>query len=130
MRKQYHTRLVDGVRHTWDVHRLVRLAKALPVSMVPLSEISELDEIWWFQEQDDLPTPRSIAAHFRLMEQADLAHPIILCSEGRLMDGMHRVMKALVEDAIEIAAVRFPQTPQPDFLDVDVAGLPYPDEDV
>lgn len=130
MRKQYHHRRVNGDRHLWDVHRLVRLSKAIPPIRVLLSDIKELDEIWWYEDPGDRPTPRSVAAHLTLVEQTDLAYPIILCAEGRLMDGMHRVVKALVAGHIDIPAVRFAQTPPPDFINVALADLPYQDEEV
>jgi len=130
MRKQYHTRTVGGDRLTWDVHRLVRLAKDLTPVDVALSDIKELDERWWFQTSDDPPTPRSIANHFGLMEQTDLQYPIILCAEGQLMDGMHRVLKALVTGRETVKAVQLDPTPPPDHINVDVAGLPYPDEEI
>lgn len=49
----------------------------------------------------------------KLVQQADLKYPIILCSDGRLMDGMHWVIKALLEGHIEIQAVQFENTPEP-----------------
>lgn len=128
MRKQYHTRTVGDDRLTWDVHRLIRLSKDLKPVDVPLSDIKELDELWWFQTEDDPPTPRSIADHFGLMQETDLRFPIILCADGRLMDGMHRVLKALVAGRDTIQAVRLEPTPPPDNVNVNVADLPYPDE--
>ncbi|WP_107816813.1 hypothetical protein [Celeribacter persicus] len=130
MRKQYHTRTVGDERHTWDVHRLLRLARGRQTETIPLSAITELDALWWYREVDDLPTPRSIAHHIRLMQEADLRWPILLCADGRLMDGMHRVLKALVEGHREIQAVRFDPTPEPDFVNADVDALPYPDEEI
>lgn len=130
MRKQYHTRIVGDDRHTWDVHRLIRLATPLPVSFRPLGTFAELDELWWYQDEHDRPTPRSIAYHMHLAGEADLRWPVILCAQGRLMDGMHRLLKALHLGQNDIAAVRFTKTPAPDFINVDVSTLPYPDEDV
>ena len=130
LRKQYHTRNVDKDQHIWDVHRLVRLAKELPAIAVSLSEIAEADELWWYQDAKDIPTPRSIANHMALVAQTDLKYPIILCEDGRLMDGMHRVVKALLEKKKTILAVRFSPTPTPDFINVDPSQLRYPDEEL
>ena len=134
-RKQYHSRRVGSDRHVWDVHRLIHAARDLPVRSVPLSEIAELDENWWYADQDAheggaRPTPRSIAAHMALAKAADPAHPIILCADGRLMDGMHRIVRALAEGRTHIDAVRFPVTPEPDYVNVALDDLPYPDEEV
>jgi hypothetical protein len=37
----------------------------------------------------------------RLIDQADLAFPIILASNGAVMDGMHRVAKALLRGVFD-----------------------------
>ncbi len=128
LRKQYHSRLIDGDRHVWDVHRLIRLSRDCPVERIPLSEIAELDSLWWFRDATDRPTPRAIAQHLRLVDQTDLTYPILLCQNGQLMDGMHRVVKALSLGHPDIAAQRLSPTPAPDFINVELATLPYPDE--
>lgn len=128
MRKQYHTRTVGPDRYTWDVHRLVRLAQAETPVAIALSDIAELDELWWFQNENDRPTPRAVAQHMALVRDTDLAFPILLCADGRLMDGMHRVLKALLEGRKTIKAVSLRPTPAPDYVNVDVTTLDYTDE--
>jgi len=59
------------------------------------------------------------------MQDCDLAFPVILSSDGRVMDGMHRICKALLLGFDHIEAVRFKQDPQPDFIGVDPDDLPY-----
>lgn len=109
----------------WDVHRLVELSQNFPVKDAPLSEIRELDECFWFSESDSRPTCRAVANHAKLIEQTDLRHPIILGEDGRLMDGMHRVCKALMQGEETIRAVRFQTNPKPDHVDVPLDELPY-----
>jgi hypothetical protein len=123
MRRQYHSQQVGSRQFIWDVHRLVDLTKHFPVEHVPLSRIAELDEAYWFE--GGRPTCRAIALHARLIAETDLVYPIILSSEGRVMDGMHRVCKALIENRGTIAAVRFERNPEPDYIDADVEQLPY-----
>ncbi|WP_310621423.1 hypothetical protein [Flexibacterium corallicola] len=130
MRKQYHSRKIGADLYVWDVHQLVRKSKNLRAFHLPLSEITELDENWWYDDGKSLPTPRAIAAHIALVAQTDLKHPIILCQNGRLMDGMHRAVKALTQQRSTILAIRFPHTPEPDYINVNLENLPYPDEDV
>lgn len=125
LRRQYHFRPSANGFYAWDVSRLIRLSKGSPVVEVPLSEIAELDELWWFQTADDRPTPRSLAQHFELTENADPSFPIILCPQGRVMDGMHRIVKALVSGADTIDAVRLREMPPPDYTDVQPADLSY-----
>jgi hypothetical protein len=124
MRRQYHSRQVDGRKLIWDVHRLITSIKRLPAFQLPLSKIAELDEQYWFDEKA-VVTCRDIAEHAKLIQETDLAHPIILAADGRVMDGMHRVCKALMEGRSTIAVVQFAQNPDPDYIDVDLESLPY-----
>lgn len=61
----------------------------------------------------------------RLVDATDLAYPIILSPDGRVMDGMHRVAKALLQNQRRIMAVRLPSMPEPDYIGVDPDDLPY-----
>jgi hypothetical protein len=108
----------------WDVDRLIEVAQNLPVIQVPLSAIRELDEPYWYGN-DVVPTCRSVAEHARLINEADLAHPLILSSDGRVMDGMHRVAKAVVQNLDRLPAKKFVQDPVPDYVGVDPDELPY-----
>ena len=130
MRKQYHARQIGPDRYVWDIHRLVRLATSRQPALISISTISELDENWWYQGDTDVPTPRSLADHMILVQSTDLNHPIILCSDGRLMDGMHRIVKALLEHRETILAVRFETTPDPDYINPAPEDLSYDDEDL
>lgn len=125
MRKQYHFRPSERGLLAWDVDRLVEQSECLPHEDVPLSEIRELDEPYWYGLGDDQPTCRDVADHARLMAEADLRYPIILCADGRVMDGMHRVAKAYAEGRASVPAVRFVVTPEPDYVGVDPNALPY-----
>ena len=125
MRKQYHFRPSKNGYFAWDVDRLVELASQLTPQKISLSEISEIDEAYWFGGSDDVATCRSIAEHAQLMQEADLGYPIIMCSKGRVMDGMHRVLKALNLGLEAIDAVVFEEDPEPDFVDVRPDELPY-----
>ena len=116
MRKQYHFRDSSRGLLAWDVDRLVELSRDLPKVLVPLAEIAELDENYWFQVGQNLPTCRAIADHIQLIDEASLAYPIILDSSGRVFDGMHRVVKALLAGRDAIDAVRFTCDPEPDHV--------------
>ncbi len=127
MRRQYHFRQSEAGLLAWDVHRLIALSGELPVSLVPLSAIDELDEAYWWDAGSPPPTCRQVIEHMQLVEAADLQYPIILCPQGRVMDGMHRVAKALLQGKQEIAAVRLLKLPSPDHVGVDPDDLCYDD---
>ena len=123
MRKQYFFRQSPQGLLAWDVDRLVELTRDLPVRAVPLAEIRELAED--FFGEDEPPTWRSFANHARLVFEADLAYPIIRAADGAVMDGMHRVTKALVLGRGAIDAVQFAADPAPDYVGVRPDELPY-----
>ena len=125
MRKQFHFRPSQQGYYAWDVDRLVALTKNFKHKRVKLDSIREIDENFWFGDKNDEPTCRAIVEHARLIQEADLALPIILSSDGRVMDGMHRVAKALLEGYETIEAVKFSQDPEPDYEDVQPDDLPY-----
>src|SRR6266508_6093623 len=89
MRKQYHFRPGPNGLRAWDVDRLVALTKNLRREQVPLVSIREIDEPYWSTGYEHAPTCRDVVEHARLIEEADLAFPVILSSDGRVMDGMH-----------------------------------------
>jgi hypothetical protein len=124
MRKQYH--FWPGVKgvDAWDVDRLIALTDGLPVEHVRLDEIAEIDSAYWFDEWHR-PTVRSVVDHCRLIREVDPTLPIILGPGTRVMDGMHRVARALLEGSETISAVRLAELPDPDYRNCRPDELPY-----
>ena len=126
LRKQYHFRPSKNGLYAWDIDILIEMSKDFNVKTIPLSYIKEYDENWWFGNANDTPTCRAIVEHFKLANECDLSYPIILSSNGRIMDGMHRVCKAYLEGRETIDVVQFEVDPEPTYVDVqDVDLLPY-----
>lgn len=93
-------------RHYWSVPRLFELARELPVMDVPLNHLS-------FYYTYEKLTLREMVTHMKAVNAADLEKPIILDEDGELMDGRHRLMKAMLTGAETIKAVRFDENPPP-----------------
>lgn len=93
MRQQYHHREVDGKTLIWNVNRLLELSKDFPIIHISLENIREVNEPYWFAAGSTVTT-KDILEHMKLVNEASLDYPIMLCSEGRIIDGMHRVAKA------------------------------------
>jgi hypothetical protein len=125
LRKQYHFWPSPEGLLAWDVDRLIELSKDLPRITVPVGSIREIDEVYWFDDAMQRPTCRRVLEHITLINQVDPSHPIILAADGRVMDGMHRVAKALLEGSEEIEAVRFERDPEPDYVGCRPEDLPY-----
>ncbi len=87
------------------------------------------ENYWYAPEDGKIPTPAHIANHIDLINKADLSYPIILCADHRLMDGMHRCVKAMLEKHETIKAIKFIKTPEPDYIDVPLDKLPYDKEE-
>lgn len=124
MRKQYHFWPGDEGTDAWDIDRLIRLTDGLPIERVRLDHIDEIDSVYWFDERHH-PTVRSVVEHCRLIGDVDPGYPIILGPDGRVMDGMHRIARALLVGAIVIDAVRLDDVPTPDYRNCRPDQLPY-----
>ena len=124
MRKQYHFWPGERGLDAWDVDRLIELTKDAPIEEVVLTDLPEIDSVYWF-DSSDAPTVRKIVEHFRLMQEVDLSYPIIIGPDNRIMDGMHRVARAKVGSRKTITAVRLLKVPDPDYRDCRPDELPY-----
>src|SRR5438093_10192756 len=51
--------------------------------------------------------------------------PVILSNDGRVMDRMHRIAKALFQGYTHLDVVRFASDPEPDYVGVHPDALPY-----
>ena len=124
VRPQYHFRESSEGLHAWDVRRLIEKSSDLPVLSISLEQIRELEEPYWGGGATRL-TAREVADHAELIQSCDLSFPVILCSKGRLMDGMHRVCKAYLLGHQTIEAVKFSHYIPPDYIGVQPDQLPY-----
>jgi hypothetical protein len=97
----------------------------LPSRWVPLGEIRELDEVRWFDRDEERPTCRALLEHMRLVLASDTSFPVLLGSDGRVMDGMHRILKVALEGGATVEAKQFSVDPEPDHVGVDLDDLPY-----
>lgn len=59
---------------------------------------------------------RAVVDHARRIIDADLAQPVILASDGQVLDGMHRIAKAALDGRVAVLAQRLPVDPEPDWL--------------
>ena len=92
--------------HHWSVPRLFELSRDLPVMDIPLDHLN-------IYHKYDVVTLRDMVMHMRAVNEADLSFPIILDEDGDIMDGRHRLMKALLTGTKTIKAVRFEKNPEP-----------------
>ena len=129
MRKQYFFRPSGRGYRAWDVDRLVALSRDFPRIQVALHDLRELDEAFPADEKG-IVTWRNVIGHMALIETADPGYPIILAANGEVMDGRHRIAKAMLTGKTTIEAVQFTNDPKPDYVDVYPQELPYEEESV
>lgn len=125
VRPQYHFRRTETGLDAWYVDRLIELSKDLPVRHIDPSQVAELRENHWYFHGSSIPSPLSIIEHVRLIDECDLTCPVILDSGGRVMDGMHRICRAVLDEQSTIPAVQFEDDPEPDFANCKPDELPY-----
>ncbi len=99
----------DGKKR-WVVSNLWELAKDLPVQEMPMSALNT------FNLCPKVSDMGGFVEHMKSVLAADISYPIILDDEGWVMDGRHRIAKALLEGHATIKFVRFDVTPSPDIV--------------
>lgn len=115
-KRQTHSTEIKGKRYIWYTDRLWKLAQELPEFEVEVEGFQELDQDCWFST-GRTPTIREIAAHCKRINEANAEFPVIINENGRLMDGGHRLARALLEGTTTIKAVQFAQMPEPDIIE-------------
>ena len=91
----------------WRVAGLIARAGKMPVMEIPIAALS-IDIVY----RESL---REMVGHMKLVEKADPESPIILSEDGVIMDGRHRIMKAIFDGLETIKAVRFEENPPCDW---------------
>jgi len=104
----------DRRNGVYQVARLIELAKELEPFDVPLRCLCISTPIF-----DPIENARWLADHVKRVNETNLDYPVIMDADGMIMDGWHRVVKALVEGRDTIKAVRFEKTPSPDYYKQD-----------
>jgi len=98
----------------WHIETVWRAALDLPVEEVAIDVIREIDEDCWFGGRP--ATVRDVVSHARRIVDADLSLPVILASDGQVLDGMHRIAKAVLCGQVSVTAQRLATDPDPDWL--------------
>lgn len=95
-------------KNGWDDATLRDAAKGLEEFKLPLIGI-DINNMPW-----RLSNIGSFLYHAKRVEECSLDYPIILGPLGEIIDGWHRIAKAILSGKETIKAVRLVQMPQPD----------------
>ena len=93
--------------------RLISLSSELEQFDIPLKHLN-IHNLY-----PQIETTKEFVDHIGYVINADMSCPIILDEEGYVMDGRHRIAKALLEKHETIKAVRFDVTPDCCFVEED-----------
>ena len=107
--KDIHKQRFSYKDQRYVIKNLISLASKLPVQEMPLEHLNIFDLY------PRIKSFRSWVGHIKSVLNADLEFPIILDDEGYVMDGRHRIAKAILEGEETIKFVRFKKTPSPDY---------------
>lgn len=113
-----HSNSNGGNKHTWLVEKLWIAAKDLKPFPYSIKNFKALDEDIWFGGKNQ-PTVRNVLEHHKRVMNSDLNYPIILSETGLVMDGVHRICKAILEGKSEILAVQFLKNPPADKIEIE-----------
>lgn len=116
----YPTKLVDewdymdgtysiGDGKKWSVARLIKLAEDFPVYEVPVFTFPTYFWPW----EDDLNLD-SFISHVNRVQSADLDVPLLISPSGGIIDGTHRLCKAVLEKRETVKVKYFKELPSPD----------------
>ncbi len=88
-----HSKWIEGKKHIWDVYDLWEKSQLLPVFEIDPKSIIDLDCDGWFGGQ--APTAGEVLDHMKRILSVSLDYPVILNCDDTIMDGAHRVCKAI-----------------------------------
>ena len=89
----------------YDVHAAINLSRDLKPKILQLQDFN----IDYAAPNDK--TLRSFVEHMTMVNKADLKYPIILNEDGAIIDGRHRLIKAIVLGKKTITVKRFDKDP-------------------
>jgi hypothetical protein len=95
----------------WYVESVWKAAQDLPVEQVPIAAIREVDEDCWFNSRP--ATVRAVVDHAKRILAVDHDIPVILASDGQVLDGMHRIARAVLEGRGTVPLVACGSIPTP-----------------
>lgn len=111
MRLKGHT-YSDG-KHTWDVSDLVAHSMKFPVEDLNVEFLfkrirdQNLENVWGCK------TLWEFLDHAKRWEKADLSYPILLTPNGKVCDGIHRILRARALGHKTIQGIRLESMPDP-----------------
>lgn len=93
----------------WSVARLIQLSKDYPVHEVPVFAMAA-----WMWPWEDTLTIEKFCRHAKRVKDADMQYPILISPDGGIIDGVHRLCKAIINEEPTIKVKYFTKMPECD----------------
>jgi len=101
---------VDQNGNVWRTQTLIQKSKDLKVDAFHITDSIMDENIMW-----TLKNVHDYLIHYKRVQRADLNEPLILRSDGYVMDGWHRIIKAISCGIEVLPSKQFIVDPEPDF---------------
>jgi len=102
-------------KYVWRAEDLWAAAKGLPVVELPVDDfVEQLNGTCWTQGDEEV-TPNWVLCHTRRILNAE-DYPIIIDEDGIILDGVHRLCRAVLEGREVIEAQRLKLLPEPIYI--------------
>ena len=102
----------------WYVSTLVELSKTMPIETRKVEDIRAIKLNLPLLKNHGV-THVELAYHMKVAMEANMDYPILLGRDGRILDGHHRLIKAIALGVPEIKVVQFKIDPEPDKIVAD-----------
>lgn len=99
----------------WDLSTLIEASEGLPTFELNLMSLN-LEAMPWRFERWNYD---SFLFHYKRCEEVDRSYPIIVGPTGYILDGWHRIAKAIMNGDETISAIRLKVMPTADQTDID-----------
>ena len=110
-------RFFSNGRAIWYIDTIWSAARGLPEFDYAVADAKILDEVCWFSDiWGKRPTCRAVIEHCQRIMAADSSYPIIIAPNGDVLDGVHRIARAMLEGRTTVRAVRLDAMPPWDEL--------------
>ena len=103
------TMRIREFKYTWDVYKLWEISKKISIKKVNPKALEEnLNcDMWGFSKGDF--TGHTFLAHMKRIEDADFSHPLLVTEEGKILDGCHRLCKAIYNKHKSVNIIVLPE---------------------
>ena len=99
--------------YRWDVRTLWNSSTKFPIESCPIESITSIDVLMWKTRKNQKFCVEELAHHLRKFLKVDTSFPILLFSDGSLIDGAHRIARAMSNGEETVKVRRFTRENMP-----------------